>query len=356
MIKTGALGDVVRTTSILPGLKQKHPQLRVTWITAQGALDLVRGHRLIARAIGLELRDERALRALAEELARVRWERVLSFDDEEPLCRLASALGGTPSEPGGAPGDRRLSGAYLDERGERRYTPDVAPWFDMGLLSVHGKTEADRRKLANRESHPAIFARMLGIEMGEPELALPAAAQRFAASFAQRTGLCELRPVIGLNTGAGGRWESKRLSEERTVALAAAIAQALGGRATFLLCGGPEEGARNARIGAALAARELRWIDAGTQNALLDFTALVALCDLLITSDSLALHLALTQKVPIVAFFAPTPAAEIELYGRGEKVASTSADYASFRPDADTSTLTVERLSAAALRVLGATR
>ncbi|NOT29647.1 MAG: hypothetical protein HOP15_04260, partial [Planctomycetes bacterium] len=172
------------------------------------------------------------------------------------------------------------------------------------------------------------------------------------AQCAERHELAGHGPVIGLNTGSGGRWESKKLSEKRTVELAAALARALGGQATFLLCGGPEEAERNARIGAALEQRGLRWIDAGTNNTLLEFTALVARCDLLITSDSLALHLALTQKVPLLAFFAPTPAHEIELYGRGEKVASTAPDYASYRTDADTSTLTVERLLAAALRVL----
>lgn len=346
VIKTAALGDVVRTTSILPGLRARHPDLRVTWVTAHGAIELVQGHRLVSRALGVDARDPRSLAEVQAELATVDWQRVLSFDDEEPLCRLASALGGRG-------GDGRLSGAYLDGLGVRRYTSDVAPWFDMGLLSVHGKQEADRRKLANRESHPALFARMLGIEMGEPELELPPAARAFGTAFAARTGLTAQGPVIGLNTGSGGRWESKKLSEQRTVELAAALAQALGGRATFLLCGGPEEEQRNARIGRGMSAHALCWVDAGTRNALLEFTALVAQCDLLITSDSLALHLAITQKVPLLAFFAPTPAHEIELYGRGEKISSTAPDYASYRPDADTSTLTVERLAPAALRVLG---
>jgi len=345
VIKTGALGDVVRTTSILPGLARRHPGVRVTWLTARGALPLVEGNRRLARAVGVEPGAPASLAAVEADLARTEWQRVLSFDDEEPLCRLAARLGGRGA-------DGRLSGAYLDGLGVRRYTRDVAPWFDMGLLSVHGKEEADRRKLANRESHPALFARMLGIEMGEPELELPAGARDFAAAFARRTELDARGPVIGLNTGSGGRWESKKLSEERTVGLAAALAAARDGRVTFLLCGGPEEAARNARIGAGLEAAGLRWVDAGTRNGLLEFTALVARCALLITSDSLALHLAITQKVPLLAFFAPTPAHEIELYGRGEAVVSTAPDYASYRPDADTSTLTVERLAPAALRVL----
>jgi heptosyltransferase-2 len=345
VIKTGALGDVVRTTSILPGLAKKHPGLRVTWLTAPGALELVRHHRLVARVVGVDPKRAAELARVQAELGTRTFERVLSFDDEEPLCVLASALGGDGR-------DGRLSGAFFSA-GARRYTSDVAEWFDMGLLSVHGKAEADRRKLENRLSHPEIFARMLGIERGEPELSLPAGARAFAAAFAARHELDARGPVIGLNTGAGGRWESKKLSEERTVDFAAALAAARGGRVSFLLCGGPEEAERNARIGAELTGAGLRWVDAGTKNGLLEFTALLARCALLVTSDSLALHLALTQRVPVLAFFAPTPAHEIEFYGRGEAVCSTAPDYASYRSDADTSTLTVERLLPPALRLLG---
>ena len=127
----------------------------------------------------------------------------------------------------------------------------------------------------------------------------------------------------------------------------------LGGRGSFLLFGGPEERERNAAILAALAAGGLPHADAGTENTLLDFAALVGLCDLLVASDSLALHVAVARRVPVVCFFAPTSAAEIELYGRGEKVLSTAPDYCSYRKDADGSSLTAERIGAACLRVLG---
>ena len=75
-------------------------------------------------------------------------------------------------------------------------------------------------------------------------------------------------------------------------------------------------------------------------------------CDLLVTSDSMALHMAIARGVRIVAFFAPTSAAEIELYGLGQKVWSTAPDYCTYRRDADNSTLTSERLCSAALEVL----
>ena len=354
IIKTGALGDVLRTTSILPGLHARYPGADVTWVTAPAAVDLVARHPGVARVEAVDPRDARALSALGERLDARGCDRVLSFDDEVDLCRLATRLGGA------APPER-VSGAYLDAAGERRYTPDVAPWFDMGLLSTHGKDEADRRKLANRESHPAIYARMLGIALGEPELPLPEEALAVARDFRARTELGTRGPIVGLNTGAGGRWESKRLPVERVAELVLRVHTDRAGRVGFLLLGGPEESERNAAIAAAVrraaAARGLapagvHFVDGGTANAIPNFAALVDLADVLVTSDSLAMHVAIARRVPVVAFFAPTSAAEIELYGRGEKVVSTAPDYCSYRPDADNASITADRLADAVARVL----
>ena len=341
IIKTAALGDVLRTTSILPGLCERFPGLRITWVTATGAVDLVRTHPLVAEVVAVEPKSTEDL-ARAEAHLRLRaWDWLLSFDDEEPLCRLASELVA-----------KKLSGAYRDGRGKRVYTSDVAPWFDMGLLSVHGKQRADEMKIENRLSHPAIFAAMLGIAIGKPLLPESPVHAQPAARFAREHELFSNGPLIGLNTGAGGRWHSKTLSPARTVELAAALARGLGGRVTFLLFGGPGELERNRAI-VDQARGRVRLIDAGCDNALLDFAARVSLCQLLITSDSLALHIALARDVRVVAFFAPTSAAEIETYGLGEKVASSAPDYCSYQPDADTSTLTTERLAAAVVRQLG---
>jgi len=346
VIKTGALGDVLRTTAILPGLARKHADLRVTWLTAHAARDMVRLHPLVARVVCVEPLDPVTIAAAGDELERSSFARVLSLDDEEPLCALASRLGGD-----GKAGV--LTGAHLRD-GRRTYTSDAAPWFDMGLLSRFGKAEADRLKLRNRESQPAIYARMLGIEPGEPELPLPEAALAFAQGFAERTALHAQGPVVGLNTGAGGRWVSKRLPVERVVRLVRELARRLDAP-TFLLLGGPEEADRNAAIRDGVG-RAARLVDAGLDNPLLDFAALVDRVDVLVTSDSLALHVAVARRRPVVAFFAPTSAAEIELYGRGEKVVSTAPDACTYRPDVDTSTLTVERLAQAVERTLGSRR
>jgi len=63
-----------------------------------------------------------------------------------------------------------------------------------------------------------------------------------------------------------------------------------------------------------------------------------------ISSDSLALHLAISQGIPNLSFYAPTSANEIDTFGTGIKVKSLSKDYCSYRPDADNSSITAIRI------------
>ncbi|MDZ4771649.1 MAG: glycosyltransferase family 9 protein [Planctomycetota bacterium] len=338
VIKTAALGDVLRTTSILPGLMKRHAGARITWLTAPSAVDLVRTHPLVHEVIALDTKQSADVDVCRIKLATRRYERVISLDDEAPLCRLASAMN-----------SQRLHGAFAKPDGTLAYTPDTAPWFEMGLLSVHGKKRADELKVENQRSQPEIYAAMLGIDFGKPALHLPAPSTEKASAFAAKHALDTSVPLVGLNTGAGGRWLSKQLPVERTIALAKLVERALEGRVRFLVLGGDAEGERNDAIHRGIGARA---IDGGTKNSLFDFAVLVELCDVLVTSDSLALHMAIARDVRCVAFFAPTSAAEIELYELGEKVVSTASDYCSYKADADNSSITPERLRDAVLRQL----
>ena len=345
VIKTGALGDVLRTTSILTGLHSKYPGVEVTWLTADEAAPLVDRHRMIHRVVTCDVKNSDSVKSAAKDLQGVTWDWILSLDDEIPLCELSTQLP-----------HRVLSGAFLNESGTRAYTDDVEPWFGMGLLSRGGKDAADLRKSENERTHPEIFADMLKIDAGRPELPLPAAAVSSAQAFASRNGLNRETLVVGLNTGAGGRWTSKGLPVDRVIAFAGALTTALDQRVVFLVLGGPPERERNEEILRGINALDLpaTAIDAGTENELPKFASLVGLSDLLLTSDSLALHIGVAMNVSIVSFFAPTSAAEIELYGLGAKIKSTSDDYCSYSKTADNSSITVERLVAGAMDVLAA--
>jgi heptosyltransferase-2 len=81
-----------------------------------------------------------------------------------------------------------------------------------------------------------------------------------------------------------------------------------------------------------------------TDDSILRLAAVIRSLDAMITSDSLAMHLAISQRVPTLAFFAPTSAPEIDGFGVVAKLASTAADYCSYRKDADNTSITARRL------------
>lgn len=132
------------------------------------------------------------------------------------------------------------------------------------------------------------------------------------------------------------------------------IDAAAGKPVTVVLLGAGGDRVRNERVAARYPRERVRVVD--TDASVLRFAAVIKRCDLIVTSDSLALHLAISQGIPFVAFFAPTSAAEIDDFGLGYKVVSLASDYCSYSPLADNRTITAERLYGACEIVLARLR
>ncbi|MES3037413.1 MAG: glycosyltransferase family 9 protein [Bdellovibrionota bacterium] len=83
----------------------------------------------------------------------------------------------------------------------------------------------------------------------------------------------------------------------------------------IILLGGREDTLRNQAIGAGLPV-----IQSSTDKGIKDGLISIAACDVVITGDSLGMHLAIAMEKFVVAWFGPSCAHEIELYGRGKKI------------------------------------
>lgn len=317
-MKHGALGDVVRTSWLLPGLHERFGSaMRVDWLTAPGAADLVRFNPFV----------ERVLTAPGQLRRRYAW--VLSLDDEQHAVEAACSVG-----------CERLSGALLRE-GRLAYTDDVAPWFDMGLLSRFGKARADGMKVENTTTHAALFSAMLDVPITH--------ATFFNSPLREARWKAVLRggaegPVFGINPFAGGRWPSKALPATALTELLRHLFDdpAFGAGRVALFS---EERARAEALVANVPARlASRIMVPDTSDSTLELAAAIRALDYLVTTDSLALHLAVAQSVPNLSFYAPTSAAEIETFGTGVKLLSTAADYCSYRGDADNTSISAARL------------
>jgi heptosyltransferase-2 len=321
IVKHGALGDVVRTSYFAGALRLKFgSDLRLSWVTSAPSKCLLEHNPHI---------DD--LWTSFEPAGEHSFDRVFSLDDEMDVASSVMRLTA-----------RQISGAYLAEE-QRRYTDDVAEWFDMGLLSRHGKERADELKKQNRRSHGEIFCSIFGVSEIRPEFFLPESYRASAQEYLQgSTG-----PRVGINPYAGGRWPAKELPTTEYRNLLQALCgrnSVLGRDAQVVLFGSGEDRTRNLKM---LEETGHVALVPNTDRSILELAGLISQLDYLITSDSLAMHLAIAQGVRCLAFFAPTSAPEIDSFGLCEKIHSTARDYCSYAKNADNSSITAVRILSA---------
>lgn len=292
IIKLDAMGDVLRTTALLPALAHAHPSATITWITRRESRPLLERNPYIGEILNY---GEDAL----VQLQARRFDRVINLDAGRTSAALATAAKSS-----------RKDGFTLDARGIVEATnPAARHWLQLGVF--------DDLKRQNVRTYQDLMADIIGLPGCSHRYVFELSEDERARGRAQleRLGVDLTRPIIGLNTGAGRRWELKQWREDGYLDLVARLARKHD--VQFLLLGGPEERERHARL---QAGSSVPLIDGGCDNPVRTFAALVAGCSLVITGDTLAMHLSLALGCRTIVLFGPTSAAEIELYGLGEKV------------------------------------
>jgi heptosyltransferase-2 len=300
VIKLDALGDVLRTTCILPALREKYPRAQVTWITMPEATSLLQNNPYVDRIVPY---GTDALAMIGVE----RFDSVFCLDTAPRSAALGSLAQGKEKRGFGADREGRVY----------PFNAEATAWFLMGLF--------DDIKRANARTYQDIvmeICRLAGMRQ-EIVVRLTEKERAFARSFAERTGLAVVQGVqragvrvVGVNTGSGSRWPTKQWPHRHCIDFIRLLCSME--KVRIMLFGGEDELARNREIKES-AGEGL--IDTGCRNTLREFMALVELCDVLVTSDTLGLHVALGLGKKVVGLFGPTSAAEIDVYGRGIKIA-----------------------------------
>lgn len=292
LIKLGAAGDVLRTTGLLQGLKAKYPQSHLTWLVAQGSEEVLKENPFIDRILVFDL-------AAMAELTMRRFDLLINLDVSRETAALASRIQAQ---------EKRGFGLDLEGR-IFPFHPEAEEWLWMSL--------SDDLKKANRKSYLHLMSEMIGINRQSLRLILNLnhEEREFARSFVRANGLRFGDIVIGLNTGAGPRWEFKKWTREGFLTLIRLLGEVP--QFKILLLGGPEERERNAWL---MERAPVAVIPSGWDRTLREFMALVDLCDCVVTGDTLALHVALALEKKVVALFGPTSSWEIDLMGQGEKI------------------------------------
>lgn len=283
IVKLDATGDVVRTTPLLARFGGD-----VTWLTSPRntvLLETLPG----VRCVPWPDRDRAADR---------RYDLVVSLEDDAAPAAFARSVD-----------HERLWGAYLDDDGVVRYTADAAVWFDLSLISTHGRTRADRLKFENRRSYQDLVFEGLGWHFVDEPYALPA------------PSTTDLRGDVAIAPLAGPVWPMKGWDGYASLQLE-------------------------------LERRGFRVNVLPHRPSLLEHLGDIRNHRVIVCGDSLPMHLAVGLGCSCVALFNCTSPWEIHDYGRLHKVISPRLDEFFYKRGLDPSATRAISLDSVLDRVL----
>jgi len=293
VLKCRAQGDVLRTTALLPALERKYPRSHVTWLVDGESVDLLAGNPLVASVLPFGLESVLSLEVREFDV-------LICLDKEPGITALATKVRA-----------ERKFGFGMNAHGVPTAFNDAAAYaLQLGI-------DDDLKYRTNTKTYQEIAAEAAELVYARDEyvFALGDEPKRKAREFMKAHGVDAFRPAVGLNTGAGTKFETKQWPVDHYRELVRGLAGGLG--ANVFLLGGPREEALNKAIAAGAAPRVY---NTGNDHSLPEFAGFLSLMDVVMTSDTLGMHLAIALKKKIVALFGPTCPQEIDLYDRGVKL------------------------------------
>ncbi len=305
IVKLGALGDVLRTTPVLHAFRRLYPRAHITWVTKRNAKDMLENCPRINRLVYVDQPDGGGLmRLLAEE-----FDEMHCYDKEDAAIGLATVIKA-----------KKKFGFIMNSQGQMAPVNKGSEYcFDLGM--------SDEIKFnTNTKSYQEVTYECSELAIPKPmdpyDFSLNDT-DREAAKFLMKRLRWDAKrgvsraPIIGLNTGAGRVFRTKQWLEEYFLELSKLLKKKL--KARVLLLGGEDEDARNKRLSA-----KLKGIAhyPGCGFSIRQFAGLLEQCDVLVTGDTLAMHLSLSVTTPAIVLFGSTCEQEVDLYGMGRKLIS----------------------------------
>lgn len=274
IIKLGAIGDVIRTTTLLHRLWEEYPKASLWWLTDTPDV--------IPDKVDKVLKNDFNNTVLLQS---VKFDLIINLDKDPEACSLATLL--NAERKYGFVIDNGIP-VPADKNAENKYLTGI---FD------------DLNK-KNQKSYPSEIYEICGFEYNNEEYILDYFDYKWDINS-------NGKKIVGLNTGCGERWISRLWDESNWTELAKELIKS--GYYPVLL-GGEQEHLKNLRISKKSGAAYLGHF------SLKKFISLMDECDIIVTAVTMAMHIAIAYKKQLVLInniFNPN---EFELYGRGEIV------------------------------------
>lgn len=308
IIKLGAMGDVLRTTPLLPAIKKKYGEgISITWLVNEESVDLLKGNYQIDRILVYN----------AENIMRLREEDfdvLFSLEVGFPGVFLANKINA-----------KEKYGFYLAKDGHPTTFNKASDYYLERVFS-------DYMNKNNKKTYQEMMFEICELDYFKQDYILNffRAQQEYQKQFIRKFGLKGKN--LGINIGSADRWKSKMWNKERIMKFIKEVLDSTD--YNVIVLGGPRESLLQKEI-VGVFKNERRVAFNDTQNSIKEFISVVDLCDPVVVGDSLALHIAAALKKKVIALFFCTPPSEVEDYGRIYKITSKLLDKYLYYEDYD---------------------
>lgn len=271
IIKLGAAGDVIRTTPILRKIKEDFPQSEIFWLTYFPKFI----PSLVDNILDFNLKN--VLWLQSQE-----FDYLFNLDKDKEACSLTNMI------------KAKIKKGFVLKDGKCSPVDDLAihKWKTGIWDDVSQK---------NKKSYQEEIFELCGFAFNKEEYILDVKSHTKWPAFH--------RPLIGLNTGCGDRWKTREWPEKSWIELANKFKKEKYG---VIILGGQKEHNKSKKIAEESGAQYLGHFD------IKKFIDLVNQCDLVVTTVTMALHIAIALKKKVLLYNNVFNRNEFELYGLGE--------------------------------------
>ncbi len=310
VIKTGAIGDVLRTTCIIEGLIEKYLNPKIYWLTSFKSINVIDNNPHLRKVFVIENLDN--------QIYNLNFDLVLSLEEDKKCLEILTKIR-----------KKTIFGVY-ENKSRKEYTPRSSYWYNMSLISKFGKETADALKKSNIFSYPEILYRMLELNWNKQKPKLYLKNNIMESSIKKIEKINLEKPIIGIVVGAGERWPLKVLPLDLQIKLINKIKKEIKNNAEILIITGPSDIEINKTKEIKKAIPSVKTHEIVDLNT---FFGIINLCDILITPDTLAMHVGISLNKYVLTYFTVTSAQEIEIY-HGEKIITEDEEfYCSYSTD-----------------------
>lgn len=297
MISLDALGTVLMNTAILPSIKRKFPVSTIYWITMPAAEKILFNNPLIDKVFTWTDENRMVLRQIKFDIA-------YNTDKSNYACAFLNEVNA----------ENKL-GFVLNKDGK------IVPANKSAMYSYILGVDDNLKFRINQRSGLDIVHEVLELDHKKDEYIFEFTEEekQFIENYKREINYNSEKYYVGFNTGCSNLFPNKKMTVEQHVHLIKEFAK--DDKLRIILFGGKEDTERNQQIMEALPQEiQAKVINTPSTLGLRRGACFMSLADLVITGDSFGMHMAIGLKKYVIAWFGLSCIAEIEIYGRGEKL------------------------------------